>query len=258
LTYAITVSLKGNGILAVYIAGLILGQKEFPNKKTIMKFHDGLAWLMQIIMFVTLGLLVFPSHIVPLMGAGLLLTFLLMVVARPISVLFCLLPFKIDLRKKAMVAWVGLRGSVPIILATFTFMAGISRADTIFNIVFFVVFASVLIQGASIPLVSKALGLSVPWARRRNYPIEFEKTEAIDADLNDVIVPYDSEIVGKKIGDLGVPVKCLIVLISREGKFVIPSGSTVIESGDVLLVLANTEDFSVFQRKASQLRKKDT
>ncbi len=258
LTYTITVSLKGNGILAVYIAGLILGQKEFPNKKTIMKFHDGLAWLMQIIMFVTLGLLVFPSHIVPLMGAGLLLTFLLMIVARPISVLFCLLPFKIDLRKKAMVAWVGLRGSVPIILATFTFMAGISRADTIFNIVFFVVSASVLIQGASIPLVSRLLRLSVPWSRRKNYPIEFERTEAIDADLNDVIVPYDSEIVGKKISDLGVPEKCLIVLIFREGRFVIPSGSTVIESGDVLLVLANIEDFSVFQRKASQLRKKDT
>jgi cell volume regulation protein A len=256
LTYVTAVFLKGNGFLAVYLAGLILGQAEFPNKKMIMRFHDGLAWLMQIVMFITLGLLVFPSHIVPLMGVGLSITLLLMLVARPISVLLCLLPFKMDLREKTMIAWVGLRGSVPIILATFPFMAGISQADTIFNIVFFVVFASVLIQGTTIPVVSKILKLEVPWANRINYPIEFEKTEAIDAELTDVIVPYDSEVVGKRIGALGVPEKCLIVLISREGKFVIPSGSTVIESGDVLLVLANMADFSIFQQTVAQLRKK--
>jgi len=256
LTYVIAVFLKGNGFLAVYLVGLMLGQAEFPNKRMIMRFHDGLAWLMQIAMFVTLGLLVFPSHIVPLMGAGLLFTLFLMVVARPVSVLLCLLPFKMNLRKKAMVAWVGLRGSVPIILATFPFMAGIPQADTIFNIVFFVVIASVFIQGTSIPIVSKILKLDVPLANRIKYPIEFEKTEAMDAELTDVIVPYDSEIVGKRIGDLGVPEKCLILLISREGKFVIPSGSTVIESGDVLLVLANMEDFSIFQQTVAQLKKK--
>jgi len=159
LTYVIAVFLKGNGILAVYLAGLMLGQAEFPNKRMIVRFHDGLAWLMQIAMFVTLGLLVFPSHIVPLIGAGLLLTLLLMVVARPVSVFLCLLPFKISTRKKAMIAWVGLRGSVPIILATFPFMAGIAQADTIFNIVFFIVIASVLIQGTSIPIISKMLKL---------------------------------------------------------------------------------------------------
>ena len=255
LTYVIAVFLKGNGFLAVFLAGLIIGQAEFPNKKMIMRFHDGLAWLMQIVMFVTLGLLVFPSHIVPLAGAGLLLTLLLMVVARPVSVLLCLLPFKMSMRKKAMVAWVGLRGSLPIILATFPFVAGIPLADTIFNIVFFVVFASVLIQGTTIPIVSKILKLDVPLANRINYPIEFEKTEAMDAELTDVIVPYDSEVVGKIIGDLRVPEKCLIVLISRDGKFVIPSGSSVINGGDVLLVLANMNDFSVFQKTVAQIKK---
>jgi len=104
LTYVIAILLKGNGILAVYIAGLMLGQADFPNKRMITRFHDGLAWLMQIAMFITLGLLVFPSHIIPLIGPGLLLTFLLMVVARPVSVLLCLLPFKMNMRKKAMVA----------------------------------------------------------------------------------------------------------------------------------------------------------
>lgn len=255
LTYVIAVFLKGNGILAVYLAGLMLRNAEFPNKKMIMRFHEGLAWLAQIVMFVTLGLLVFPSHIVPLIGAGFFLTFLLMVVARPVSVLLCLLPFNINMRKKVMVAWVGLRGSVPIILATFPFMAGIPQADTIFNIVFFVVIASVFIQGTSIPILSRILKLDVPQANRMNYPIEFEKTAAFDAEMIDVIVPFDSEVVGKSISDLDVPEKCLILLICRGGKFVIPSGSMVIESGDVLLVLANTADFLVFQQMLARLKK---
>ncbi|MDD4907916.1 MAG: potassium/proton antiporter [Candidatus Omnitrophica bacterium] len=255
LTYVTAVFLKGNGILAVYLAGLMIGQAEFPNKKMIKRFHDGIAWLMQIAMFVTLGLLVFPSHIIPLMGAGLLLTFLLIVVARPVSVLLCLLPFKISARKKTMVAWVGLRGAVPIILATFPFMAGIPQADTIFNIVFFVVIASVFIQGASIPALSRILRLEVPLGAKKNYPIEFEKTEAIDAELTDMIVPFESQAVGRRVGDLNVPEKCLIVLISRDGKFVIPSGSTVIESGDVLLVLANAADFAALQQTLAQLKK---
>lgn len=257
LTYLTAVFLKGNGFLAVYIAGLILAQEEFPNKRMVMKFHDGLAWLMQIAMFVTLGLLVFPSHIVPLIGPGLLITILLMVIARPVSVLLCLFPFNLGLKKKAMIAWVGLRGSVPIILATFPFMAGIPQADTIFNVVFFVVIASVFIQGTSIPAVSKLLKVDAPWAKKINYPIEFEKTEEIDAELTDLIVPYDSEVVGKRIGDLRIPDKCLVVLISREGKFVIPSGSTVIEGGDVLLVLANIKDFTSFNEIVSHLKKKD-
>lgn len=255
LTYVIAVFLKGNGILAVYLAGLMLGKAGFPNKKMIIRFHDGLAWLAQIVMFVTLGLLVFPSHIVPLIGAGFLLTFLLMVVARPVSVLLCLLPFSMNMRKKLMVAWVGLRGSVPIILATFPFMAGIPQADTIFNIVFFVVIASVFIQGTSIPILSKILKLDVPLANKMNYPIEFEKTAAFDAEMIEVIVPFDSEVVGKRISDLDVPEKCLILLICREGKFVIPSGSMVIKSSDVLLVLANTTDFLDFQQTLARLKK---
>ncbi|MCC7211747.1 MAG: potassium/proton antiporter [Candidatus Brocadia sp.] len=255
LTYVIAVFLKGNGILAVYFAGLMLGKAEFPNKKMIMRFHEGLAWLAQIVMFVTLGLLVFPSHIVPLIGTGFLLTLLLMMVARPVSVFLCLVPFKMNMRKKVMIAWVGLRGSVPIILATFPFMAGIQQADTIFNIVFFVVIASVFIQGTSIPILSRILKLDVPLTNKTNYPIEFEKTASFDAEMIDVIVPFDSEVVGKRIGDLNIPEKCLIMLICRKGKFVIPSGDMVIDSGDVLLVLANTADFSAFQQMLAHLKK---
>jgi cell volume regulation protein A len=247
LTYVIAVFLKGNGILAVYLAGLMLGRADFPNKRMIMRFHGGLAWLMQITMFVTLGLLVFPSHIIPLMGAGLLLTLLLMVVARPVSVLLSLLPFKISMRKKVMIAWVGLRGSVPIILATFPFMAGIQQADIIFNIVFFVVFASVLIQGTSIPIVSKLLNLDTPLATRKNYPIEFEKTEAMDADLLEFIVPYGGAAVGKKLYDLHFPKDSLAVLVGRGDRFIVAKGNTVLEEGDVVLVLVGKSDLDVIK-----------
>lgn len=255
MTYAAAVFLKGNGFLAVYITGLMLGRVEFFNKKLIKKFYDGLAWLMQIAMFVTLGLLVFPSHIIPLVGAGLLITLLLMLVARPVSVLLCLLPFRMRIREKAMVAWVGLRGSAPIILATFPFMAGVSRADTIFNVVFFVVIASVFIQGTSIPLISRLLKVDTPLKNRKAYPIEFERTDGIDAELTDVIVPYNSSAVGRSIGELNVPEKCLIVLVSRGDKFIIPSGSAVIEEGDVLLVLAGREDIKALQAIVGDITK---
>ncbi len=256
-TYVIAIFLKGNGILAVYLAGLGLGQAEFTNKKTIMKFHDGLAWISQIAMFVTLGLLVFPSHLVPLIGAGLLITVLLMFVARPVSVFLCLQPFNMSVRKKTMLAWVGLRGSVPIILATFPFTAGLPQADVYFNVVFFVVIASVFIQGTSIPIVSKILKLDAPFMDKKPYPIEFEKVEGIDAELTDLIVPYNSEAIGKTIRELNVPEKCLIMLISRNDKFVIPAGSTVIQGGDVLLVLANTEDFSTLHQTMGKIKKED-
>ncbi|MBM3244549.1 MAG: potassium/proton antiporter [Candidatus Omnitrophica bacterium] len=247
LTYVIAVFLKGNGILAVYLAGLGLGQAEFPNKKSIMKFHNGLAWISQIAMFVTLGLLVFSSHLVPFIGTGLLVTLALMLIARPVSVFLCLLPFNLAVPKKVMLSWVGLRGSVPIILATFPLAAGIAQAETIFNVVFFIVIASVFIQGTTIPLVSKLLRLDIPLPDKKTYPIEFERVEGIDAELTDIIVPYNSAAIGKMIRELNVPEKCLIMLISRNDKFIIPSGSTIIEGGDVLLVLANDNDFKSLQ-----------
>jgi len=255
LTYSVASLLNCNGFLAVYIVGLMVARHEFQNKKMIIKFHDGLAWLMQITMFLTLGLLVFPSHILPVMGLGLLFTIVLMLVARPISVLLCLLPFKLGIGKKIMVSWVGLRGAVPIVLATFPLLAGISQAETIFNIVFFVTITSVLIQGTSIPFVAKLLRVDSPVSNRRHYPIEFEKTEGIDAELTDVLVPYDSGAAGKPIMELAVPEKCLIMLISRGDKFVIPAGPTVIEPGDVLPVLANETDLAELQRILAPLQK---
>jgi cell volume regulation protein A len=242
LTYAAAVLSKGNGFLAVYILGLMMSRSDFVHKKSLVRFHEGLAWLMQIAMFLTLGLLVFPSGIVAVASSGLLIAAILIFLARPLSVFVCLFPFRFGLSEKVMVSWVGLRGAVPVILATFPLLAGTPQAQMIFNIVFFVVLASVLIQGTSVPFVSQLLKVNTPFNGKKRYPIEFEQTEGIDASLNDIIIPYKSRVVGRSIAEIGVPAEALIVLISRADKFIVPNGSTVIEGGDVLLVLAKEEE----------------
>lgn len=241
LTYSVTTALKGNGFLAVYIGGVLVGNAKLIHKKTLKNFYDGIAWLMQIVMFLTLGLLVFPSKIVPIIGAGLLISIFLMFIARPLSVFLCLSLTRMSLREKTMVAWVGLRGAVPIILATFPLLAGIPKAEMIFNIVFFIVLTSVLFQGTTLSTVSKLLKVDTPFQNKRVYPIEFEHTGEIDADLEDVIVPYNSKVAGKSLFKIGLPSECLVVLISRDDKFFIPNGATAINGGDVLLVLANKQ-----------------
>jgi cell volume regulation protein A len=244
LTYSVSVFLKGNGFLSVYLAGVLIGNSNFLYKKAMKRSFEGFAWLMQIVMFLALGLLVFPSRLLPIAGAGMLISLFLMFFARPLSVFLCLLPWKMRLREKTMVAWVGLRGSVPIILATFPFLSHIAEADLIFNVVFFIVLTSVLFQGTSVAPVSRLLKVDAPLKNKPVYPIEIEYTGEINADLVDFIVPFDSPAAGKPIFELGIPPECLIVLISRNEKYFIPSGGTVLEAGDVLLALANKQDLN--------------
>ena len=164
-TYGITASVGGNGFLAIYLAGLILGNSEASHRDYLTRFHNGQAWLMQILMFLTLGLQVFPSHIVPVIGIGLVLSMFLMLVARPVSVFLTLTPANFTLKEKLLISWVGLRGAVPIILATFPLIAGIPKAEMIFNLVFFIVLTSILLQGTSLPIVARWLGLTAPEIR---------------------------------------------------------------------------------------------
>jgi cell volume regulation protein A len=229
----------GNGFLAVYLAGLVLGNSDFIHKRSLIRFHDGLAWLMQIMMFLTLGLQVFPSHLLQVLGAGLLTSAFLMFVARPISVFLTLLPVKMELREKVLVSWVGLRGAVPIILATFPLMAGLPEAEIIFNLVFFIVLTSVLLQGTSLPLVARWLKVDTVLSPKTQYPLEFVPADNIDRDMVEVEVPPGSSVVGRQIVDLHLPQTALVVLISRNDNFVVPRGGTVLEAGDRLLVLAD-------------------
>lgn len=161
ITFSVTEFVEGNGFLAIYICAIYLGNQPFAHKKDVLKMFDGLAWLMQIVLFLTLGLLVFPSQVIPVAGIGLLISLFLILIARPVSVFVALIPFKMELRRRVYISWVGLRGAVPIVFATYPLIAGIEKAGMIFNIVFFISVTSVLIQGTTLGIVAKWLGVAL-------------------------------------------------------------------------------------------------
>jgi len=243
-TYGFTASIGGSGFLAVYIAGLMMGGSEFIHKQSLTHFHDGLAWLMQITMFLILGLLVFPSQLLPVVVPGILISLFLIFIARPIGVFFSL-PFgKIGLKEKTFISWVGLRGAVPIILATFPLLAGVPNSNLLFNIVFFIVITSVLIQGTTIPLVARWLGVDEPDTKTRTDHVEFEFCYDENSLTTELIIPPGSEAIGKQVVELGLPESALIMLIKREDNSIVPSGGTVIQLQDKLLFLAEKSDLS--------------
>jgi potassium/hydrogen antiporter len=159
VAYGLAEAIGGNGFLAAYVAGLVAGNRSFAAKRAVSAFQDGVAWLAQVAMFLTLGLLVTPTRLLDIVAPGLALTFVLMFVARPASVFLCLAPFRFDWRAKLLISWVGLRGAVPIVLATFPIVAGVPGAFTIFNIVFFVVLVSSVLQGPTLGWAARLLGL---------------------------------------------------------------------------------------------------
>lgn len=230
----------GNGFMAVYLASVILGNQELIHKRQILRWFDGVAWFMQITLFITLGLLVFPSQLIPVMGIGLGMALFLILVARPLAVFLSLLFFRGKRRGKMFIAWVGLRGAVPIVFATYPMLAGIDKAQTIFNIVFFVSLTSVLIQGTTIPRVARRLRLLLPVRVKRMTHADFELTDSIKSEFVEIELSRESAAVGKQIVDLGFPKTALISLIRRNGKFISPNGATVLEASDILWVIAET------------------
>ncbi len=251
LTYGLAGSLGGSGFLAVYLAGLILGNEEFIHRRSLLRFFDGLAWLMQIAMFLTLGLLVFPSRLPVVIVPGTLIAAILIFVARPLGVFSSLIFSRLNLNEKAFVAWVGLRGAAPIVLATFPMLAGISRSETLFNLVFFVVLTSILLQGPSIPLVARWLRVAGPVKTGRGDPIEPSPAGGFNRQLRELSIlpgsPYD----GRRIVELGLPEEFLVVLIDRDEDYVVPSGGSEIRTGDRLLVISDEPGYQQV-RKASE------
>lgn len=235
-TISVTEIFNGNGYLAVYISGLIIGNKMIPNRKEILTFLEGMTWLMQIGMFLLLGLLVEPRQMIKIAPMALLIGLFLIIVARPAAVYISLLPFRgISFRARTFVSWVGLKGAVPIIFATYPIVAGIPGSDQIFNIVFFITILSLVIQGMSIPLAARTLDLALPEKRKPDtfgLEIPEEAGKLIDCTLSQ----EDLES-GNTLKEISLPDGARVMMIQRRSRLIVPDGSVALRPGDKLLMI---------------------
>lgn len=241
--FSFTYFIQGNGFLAVYISGLVIGNARFVHKRSTLNFFDGLAWLSQLLMFLTLGLLVNPGELVDIIVPGLIISVAMILFTRPISVFATLLPFsKMTLKDKTFVSWVGLRGAVPIIFAILPLAAGVPHARLMFNIVFFCTLVSLVVQGTSLSRVAVWLGLA-------EKPSELKKLEEFDMEFSDEIKSVTTEITitplalrgGNHLMDLPLPDKTLAVLVKRDGKYFVPKGKTVLQENDKVLIITDDQ-----------------
>ena len=239
--YSISSIMGGNGFLAVYVAALVIGNSSIVHKRSLIRFHEGIAWLMQITMFLALGLFVFPSQLLPILVPGIIISLVLIFIARPVAVYLALLPWKMERNEKMMVSWVGLRGAAPIVLATFPLLAAVPQAHVVFNLVFFIVITSAILHGTSIPLVARMLDLSAPVTSRSRFGMELDLPEDSESELIELVIPAGSPVVNKQIVNVGLPAGTLIILIAKGKEQFSPRGATVLEEQDTLLVLTTAE-----------------
>jgi len=242
--FGITDFVGGNGYLAVYLGGLMIGNQRFVQKRSSLKFFDGLTWLFQIVMFLALGLLVNPSELLPVAGISILVGFFVILISRPISVIACLLPFrKMSFNARIFTSWVGLRGAVPIIFATYPWVANVPQAKMIFNIVFFITIISLVIQGTSIPTIAKWLKLSSPspvTPKLKEFDIEF--SDDIKSAMTEITVEDNMLKNGDTLIDISLPDKALVVMIKRGENYFIPRGNTHLEPQDSILIITDNEE----------------
>ena len=235
--FGVTALAHGSGFLAIYVAGIVAGSRALIHRRAILRFHDALAWLAQIAMFVLLGLLVFPSRLPAVAGEGMAIACFLLFVARPLSVFVSLTPFGVPLREQVMVAWVGLRGAVPIVLAAWPRVMGIEGSERIFDIVFFVVVVSVLVQGVTLPRVARWLGVAEP-SERPEQAIVATSGEARGAKAVRLLVGRQAH--GRSLIDVGLPAGALVALVEHDGEQIVPQGGTLLHEGDHALVIIQT------------------
>lgn len=238
ITFTTTDLLKGNGYLAVYVAGVVVGNAKLVYRKEINTFMNGLTWLVQIVMFLSLGLLVNPHEMVDVALVALLIGVFMIVVARPVSVFACLLPFrKMSNRARWFVSWVGLRGAVPIIFATYPVVAQVPGSNQIFNIVFFITLLSLIFQGMTIASGARLLHLDLPQEKEGN---EFgvELPDEIDTQLRDVTLTAEMLSKGNRLVDMKMPKGTLVMLVKRGEEFIIPNGQVELHEGDKLLLIS--------------------
>jgi cell volume regulation protein A len=249
-TYGVTALLQGSGFLAVYLMGLEMGRRRFIHKNSLARFHDAVAWVGQIAMFVVLGLLVFPSELPGVAAEGLLVAAALVFVARPAAVFLALAPFRVPWRECALVSWVGLRGAAPIILATFPLMERAPGANLIFDTVFFIVLTSVLLQGTTIAVAARRFGVADAHSPRAAWPLELSASSPDGADLHEVVVAAGAPASGRAVVELGLPAGTMLVLVRRDNAFTVPTGATVLQPDDELLVIGPDDGVDFLRRLA--------
>lgn len=239
ITFALADVIGGNGYLAVYVAGILVGNSKVDFRKEIVTFMNGLTWLFQIVMFLALGLLVNPHEMKDVWVVGLLVGVFMILVARPLTVFLCMLPFGKSLPRKAQmfVSWVGLRGAVPIMFATYPVLAGIEGSGQIFNIVFFITLLSLAIQGTTIAPVARKLGLEAPFDETPEH-FGVEVPEELGSGLNDMDVTEEMLSGGKRLADMKLPQGTLVMLVKRGSDFIVPNGQVELRPGDKLLLIS--------------------
>ena len=238
IIYTFTDMLHGNGYLAVYVAGLVVGNRRLSYRREMTTFMDGLTWLLQIVMFLTLGLLVNPSEVWQIAYIGLAIGLFMMLVSRPLSVFICLLPFRrLPVRAKLFLSWVGLRGAVPIIFATYPMMAGLEDGNLLFNIVFFITLLSLSLQGTTISWAARRLGLDCEQEKPAS-EFGIEIPEELGPQLNEQAVTPELLVRGEHLADVGFPEGHLVMLVKRGDSFIVPNGQLKLHVGDVLLTIS--------------------
>ncbi len=242
--FSATYFAKGNGFLAVYMAGLIIGNSKFVHKRSSLNFFDGLAWMAQLLMFLTLGLLVNPHELIPIIIPGLIISFLMIFFTRPLTVFLCLLPFKkMAVRSKVYVSWVGLKGAVPIIFAIYPLVENVPHARLIFNIVFLCTLVSLIVQGTSLPMLAR-------WLHLADNPRKVKKLRDFDIDFSNDIKSVTTEITitakilenGHQLMNLPLPDNTLAVMIKRADTYFVPTGKTILKEHDKILIITDNHD----------------
>ena len=238
IIFTFTDMFQGNGYLAVYVAGLVAGNRRLSYRRETNTFMQGITWLLQIVMFLTLGLLVNPREMIHVLPVGIAIGLFMMLVARPVAVFACLWPFHTPFRAKVFLSWVGLRGAVPIIFATYPVIAGIEDAAFLFNVVFVITLLSLALQGTTITTAARWLGLATEEEKDSN-DFGIELPDELESKLTELTLTKEQLAGGSRLQDLQFPKGTLVMMVKREGSFIVPNGQMEMRAGDILLTIAH-------------------
>src|SRR4051812_12334942 len=247
LAFGVATLVHGSGFLAVYLAGLLLGNGPLPYRTGLLRVHDALAWLSQVGMFLVLGLLVYPSRLLDAAEVGLGIALLLAIVIRPLVVAVCLTPFRYPSREVLYIGWVGLRGAVPIVLATYPVLVGAPGAERLFDLVFFVVVVTALVPGATVAWVTQRLGLQTKEPPAPHAVLAIESRQPLQGELMSFYIDEALVVTGMPLDELPLPEGAAVTLIVRKNQLVPPRPGTSLESGDHVHLIAQPEDRGFIQ-----------